>query len=71
MATDTNTQSFWEHLDVLRAAFVKIVAVAVMFGIAAFFLKEELFTFVLAPKDDGFFSYRLFVRMAIWAGGTV
>ena len=71
MATDTNTQSFWEHLDVLRAAIVKIVAVAVMFGIAAFFFKEELFTVVLAPKDDGFITYRLFDRMAIWAGGTV
>ena len=71
MVTDTNTQSFWEHLDVLRAAIVKIVAVAVMFGIAAFFLKEELFTVVLAPKDDGFITYRLFNRMAIWVGGTV
>ena len=28
MATEANTQSFWEHLDVLRAAIIKIVAVA-------------------------------------------
>ena len=33
MATEANTQSFWEHLDVLRAAIIKIVAVAVVFGI--------------------------------------
>jgi len=71
MATETNTQSFWEHLDVLRTAIVKIVAVAAVFGIAAFFFKEELFSIVLAPKDDGFITYRLLDRMAAWAGGTV
>ena len=37
MATEANTQSFWEHLDVLRAAIIKIVAVAVVFGIVVFF----------------------------------
>lgn len=31
MAADTNTQSFWDHLDLLRMAIVKIVTVAVMF----------------------------------------
>lgn len=63
MAADTHTQSFWEHLDVLRTAIVKIVAVAVVFGIAAFFFKEELFAVVLAPKDDGFVTYRLLDSM--------
>lgn len=71
MAAVTNTQSFWDHLDVLRTAIVKIVAVAVVFGIAAFLFKEELFTVVLAPKDDGFVTYRLLDHMAAWAGGTV
>lgn len=54
MATEVNTQSFWEHLDVLREAIIKIVAVAVVFGIEAFFFKEQLFDVVLAPRDDGF-----------------
>ena len=71
MAADTHTQSFWEHLDVLRTAIVKIVAVAVVFGIAAFFFKEELFAVVLAPKDDGFVTYRLLDSMATWVGRTV
>lgn len=71
MATDTNTQSFWEHLDVLRTAIVKIVAVAVVFGIAAFFFKEELFFIVLAPKEDGFVTYRLLNRMAMYVGSAV
>ncbi len=69
MATKTDTQSFWEHLDVLRAAIVKIAVMAVVFGIAAFCFKEELFAVVLAPKNDGFVTYRLFNRIAAWAGG--
>ncbi len=69
MAANTDKQSFWEHLDVLRAAIVRIVAVAVVFGIAAFCFKEELFAVVLAPKNDGFITYRLFNRIAAWAGG--
>lgn len=71
MAAETHTQSFWEHLDVLRAAIIRIIAVAVVFGIAAFFFKEELFSVVLAPKDDGFVTYRLLDSMAAWAGGAV
>ena len=69
MAVSTDKQSFWEHLDVLRAAIVRIVTVAVVFGIAAFYFKEELFAVVLAPKNDGFVTYRLFNRIAAWAGG--
>ena len=71
MPAVTNTQSFWEHLDVLLAAIIKIVAVTVVFGIAAFFFKEELFVVVLAPKNDGFITNRLLDRMAAWAGSTV
>ena len=71
MATEANTQSFWEHLDVLRAAIIKIVAVAVVFGIVVFFFKEQLFDVVLVPKDDGFITYQLLNRMAAWAGGAM
>ena len=67
--TVTNKQSFWEHLDVLRAAIVKIALVTVVFGVAAFFFKEELFSVVLAPKSDEFITYRLFNRIAAWSGG--
>ena len=71
MAPETNTQSFWEHLDVLRTTIMKIVTVAVVFGIAAFFFKEQLFDVVLAPKDDKFITYRLLNRIAAWAGGSM
>ena len=69
MAANTDKQSFWEHLNVLRAAIVKIVAIATVFGITAFCFKEELFAVVLAPKNDGFITYRLFNWIAAWAGG--
>lgn len=69
MAANTDKQSFWEHLDVLRTAIIKIVAVVVVFGIASFCFKEEMFAVVLAPKNDGFITYRLFNRIAAWAGG--
>lgn len=59
MAMDKEKQSFWEHLDVLRAAIMKGLLVAVVFGVAAFFFKEELFSIILAPKDAGFITYRL------------
>lgn len=64
-----NKQSFWNHLDVLRAAIVKITLVTVGFGVVAFFFKEQLFSVVLAPRSDGFITYRLFNRIAAWGGG--
>ena len=67
MATE-NKQSFWDHLDVLRVAIVKIALVTVGFGMVAFFFKEQLFSVVLAPKSDGFITYRLFNRIAAWSG---
>ena len=71
MATEANTQSFWEHLDVLRAAIIKIVAVAVVFGIGVFFFEEQLFGVVLVPKDDGCITYQLLNRRAALAGGAM
>ena len=44
-------QTFWDHLDILRASLIKIVVVTLVFGIVAFFFKEELFAIVLAPKN--------------------
>lgn len=64
MSKDANTQSFWDHLDVLRAAIVKIVAVTIVFGVAAFFFKEELFAVILAPKEAGFVTYRLLYTLS-------
>lgn len=59
MAKDAGKQSFWDHLDVLRVAIVKSLLVAVVFDVAAFCFKEELFSVILAPKDADFITYRL------------
>ncbi|MCM1491062.1 MAG: twin-arginine translocase subunit TatC [Muribaculum sp.] len=55
---DSNTQTFWDHLDVLRTVLLKIAAVAVVFGIIAFLFKEQLFAIVLAPNNPDFITYR-------------
>ena len=64
MVANTDRQSFWEHLDVLRAAIVKSLLVAVVFGVAAFCFKEELFAVILAPKDANFITYRLLYSLS-------
>lgn len=63
MPTDSVRQSFWDHLEVLRSVLMKVAAVAVIFGIIAFLLKEELFAVVLAPKAPGFITYRIIARI--------
>lgn len=69
MAENTDAQSFWELLDVLRTAIIKSVSVAVVCGIVAFLFKEQLFAIVLAPKDDSFLTYALLNHVAAWTGG--
>ena len=64
MVANTDKQSFWDHLDVLRAAIVKSLLVAVVFGIVAFCFKEELFAVILAPKDADFITYHLLYALS-------
>lgn len=60
-------QTFWEHLDVLRSAIIKIVVAALLFGGIAFCFKETLFSIVLAPKYDDFLTYKLINRVGgLW-----
>lgn len=61
-------QSFWEHLDALRVSLVRIAVVTVLFGVVAFFFKEELFAIILAPKDADFVTYRLLFSLSEWFG---
>ena len=62
---------FWEHLDVLRTALIKVVSVAVLCGIVAFVFKESLFNIVLAPKHDNFITYRLLFRISEYFGADI
>ncbi len=60
---ETENQTFWEHLDVLRTMLIKIVVITILFGVVAFLFKDELFAIVLAPKESEFVTYRLFRRL--------
>ncbi len=51
--------TFWDHLDVLRSALIRMVTAMVLLGIAAFIMKDALFAIVLAPRSSDFVSYRL------------
>ena len=64
------TGSFWDHLDALRSAIIKIAAASVLFGVLAFCFKETLFQIVLAPKNPDFITYRILDRIAGLAGGS-
>lgn len=59
MEANNEKQTFWDHLDALRAAVVKSLLAVVVWGIVAFCFKDELFAVILAPKDAGFITYRL------------
>lgn len=68
--TQPGEMSFWEHLDVLRASLIKIAITTALCGIVAFLFKEEVFSVILAPKNDAFITYRLFNRIAGWTTGA-
>lgn len=59
MNDDNGKQSFWEHLDVLRSVIIRIAIVTILFGLVAFFFKDEVFSIILAPKDSDFSTYRI------------
>ena len=51
--------TFWEHLDELRSVIIRSLLVVVVGAVASFFLKDWLFSIVLAPRSSDFISYRL------------
>ncbi|MCI7162860.1 MAG: twin-arginine translocase subunit TatC, partial [Butyricimonas virosa] len=65
-ASESEKQSFGDHLDILRASLVKIAAVTAVFAVVAFFFKEALFSVILAPKDADFITYRWLYFFSGW-----
>ena len=55
----TEPLTFWDHLDVLRSSLIRMGVAIVVFAVAAFCLKETLFSVVLAPRSSDFVTYRL------------
>lgn len=66
-----SSQSFWDHLDELRGAILKSLAVTAIFAVVAFIFKDQLFAIVLAPKEAGFITYRWLGNIAaLFSGGA-
>lgn len=55
----TDSLTFWDHLDVLRSSLIRMGVAVVVFAVAAFCLKDELFSVVLAPRSSNFLTYKL------------
>lgn len=71
MSVEDDNLTFWDHLDELRGTLLRIIGVAVLFGVVAFIFKEQLFDIVLAPSKSDFVTYRLLNRLAELAGSAV
>ena len=56
--------TFWEHLEVLRHTLIRIGLVIILFSILAFCCKDEVFSIILAPKNDNFLIYDVFDKVA-------
>ncbi len=57
MSSDGGT--FWDHLDALRTSLMRMLLAVALLGIAAFVMKDWLFSVVLAPRSSDFITYRL------------
>lgn len=68
MTTDKQgpVQSFWEHLDELRACLIRMAVVTLVCALVAFLFKDAVFQAVLAPRDAGFVTYRWLERLGGW-----
>jgi sec-independent protein translocase protein TatC len=55
----TEPQTFWDHLDVLRASLIRMAVVVTGFTVVAFLMKDTLFSIVLAPRSSHFVTYQL------------
>lgn len=51
--------TFWDHLDELRGVLLRALIVCAALAIAAFCMKDILFSVILAPTHGDFLTYRL------------
>lgn len=59
MSDSGSGMTFWDRLDELRTVIIRILVVTMLGAVAAFCLKEQLFSVVLAPRTGDFITYRL------------
>ncbi|MBP5318666.1 MAG: twin-arginine translocase subunit TatC [Paludibacteraceae bacterium] len=56
---DSDSLSFWDHLDALRSCLVRMLLVALGAAVVAFVAKQPLFDLVFYPNRADFPTYRL------------
>ena len=57
--SDSETMTFWDHLDELRSVIIRILVITAVASVVAFVMKDEMFVIVLAPRSSDFITYRL------------
>lgn len=66
--TEATEMSFWDHLEVLRWAIIRVLGVFVVFFIIMLWLMPRIFsTFVLGPTSGHFFVYQ---ALSKWTHGV-
>lgn len=64
--------TFWDHLDILRGVLIKIVAVMIVLGVAAFFAMPWIFeNVIMAPCSPDFPTAKLFDSIAAFMGDNI
>lgn len=61
---NSELMTFGGHLEVLRQMLFRIVGVFIVFTVIVFSFKEEIFSFLLAPREWDFITYRLIEKLA-------
>lgn len=59
----SSAQTFWEHLDELRAVLIRIAVAVLLCSVAVFFFKDMVFGAILAPQGSDFVTYRVLERL--------
>lgn len=63
-----DNHNFWWHLDILRGVLIRIIIVSLICAVVAFVFKEQVFSFVLAPKSPDFITYRVIDSLCRYLG---
>lgn len=63
-ADEDSRMSFWDHLEVLRWALIRIATVLVILVVASFLAMPHIFdTLILGPASSDFFVYKWFASL--------
>ncbi len=68
MGSSDEIHDFWWHLEELRGVLLRIIIVTLICSCVAFFFKEAVFNFVLAPKSKDFITYRWLNDLCLYIG---